>query len=217
MTEQEKIQQFKHRLRIFFILYTFSENYSDDKNPTFKKLFESEIKLQKLDFWVRNPDHLCYSLLELAETDMPKSIEIKSIVKKIFNDNEPVLRRDEMEKFRFGAYEDLSNVISFLDGMNLIRFDSKRTSDLRVVDKKYFVTENGVNIIESQLPNLNFLHWYMERCQLIKKYFGDKSGTELKDLQYKIEEYKNARSGNFITEIIDLVKLKFNQLYHESL
>lgn len=69
----------------------------------------------------------------------------------------------------------------------------------------------------NNLPNLPFLQWYKERCLLIKKYFGDKNGTQLKDIQYQIETYAKTPYGQLIPNISYLVKEKFKNIYQESL
>lgn len=214
---KETIKTYRDSIRIFLVLFFCSEEYNDSSKPQFKKLFESEIKLQKIDFWVRNPDYFSYSLLDIAEKEPAKTQEIKSIVQKIFNDKEPEIRREEMERFIYGAYEDINNAVAFLDSVGLIYFDSKKDVDLRVRDKKYFITDLGVNRVIAHLPNLSFLKWYQERCLLIQKYFGDKKGTQLKDIQYQVEEYAKTPFRHTIPNISHLVKEKFYALFQEKL
>lgn len=217
MEEQELIQTYKHRIRIFLILYIFSEEYSDNTKPNYKKLFQGETKIQKIDFWLRNPDYLSYELLQVAKEDHTKKHEIKHIVKKIFQDNEPILRRAEMKKFFYGAYEDLDDVISFLISVGLVQFSSKRAKDATIRNKKYYITDLAIKKVEKNISELSFLKWYFERCGLIKHFFGNKSGSELKDAQYEIEEYSNASYGNPIEGISPLVKNEFYNLYNETL
>jgi hypothetical protein len=215
--EQQIIKNNKDRIRVFLILYSFSEVYIDSSTPTFKRLFESEVKLQKLDFWVRNPDYFSYSLLDLAEKEPEKKAEIKDIVLKIFNDREPEIRRDDMRKFLYGAHEDINNAIGFLDSVDLIKFVSKKDVTLRSREKKYFITDFGVNKIINNLPNLPFLKWYDDRCLLIKNYFGDKNGTQLKDIQYQIDAYAQTAYGQLIPNISHLVKEKYETIYNEKI
>lgn len=63
MDENEKIWSYKNRLRIFLILYVFSEPHTDEELPDARKIFQSEQRIQKIDFLLRNPDYLCYELL----------------------------------------------------------------------------------------------------------------------------------------------------------
>ncbi|MFC4634790.1 hypothetical protein ACFO3O_12785 [Dokdonia ponticola] len=215
--EQQIIKIEKDRIRIFLILFFFSEEHDDSSNRNLKRLFESEVKLQKLDFWVRNPDYFCYSLLDIAERELKKKQEIKDIVRKIFEDREPEIRREDMRKFIYGAYEDMDNAIGFLDSVDLIKFDSKKDVVLRTKERKYYITDFGVSKIIANLPNLPFLKWYEDRCLLIKKYFGDKNGTQLKDIQYQVEAYTKTPYGQLIPNVSSLVKEKYNTIYQEKI
>lgn len=213
----DDIRIYRDRIRIFFILYFFSENYNDPQFPTLKRVFRTEVKLQKLDFLLRNPDYFAYELLILSQTHEAIKVEAKEIVKDIFNTREPVLRKLEMERFLFGAWEDLDDVIAFLDAFGLIRFDSNKDSRLYTIDKSYFITEFALEKVSKREGDWGELSWYIERCRLIKKYFGHLSGSQLKAMQYEIDEYANASYNEYIQSIAEKVKEMFYNIYHESL
>jgi hypothetical protein len=67
MDENEKIRTYKDRLRIFLIIYVFSEPYSDAELPKLSRIFQSEQRIQKIDFLLRNTDYLCHELLWFSE------------------------------------------------------------------------------------------------------------------------------------------------------
>lgn len=217
MDEQENIRAYKDRLRIFLILYFFAEDYSEASNPSFKKIFKSEGRIQKIDFLLRNPDYLAFELLNIARKENSKSSDIKQIVRDIFKNKEPILRRLEMEKFFFGAYEDIDDVIGFLDSIDFIKFTSKRSPDLKTREKQYIITSTAINKVDNSISSLPSLQWYVDRCLLIKKYFGDLTGTQLKVAQYQIDEYRDTSYKNYIGSIQDLVVDEFNNLYNEQL
>lgn len=91
-----------------------------------------------------------------------------------------------MEKFFFGAYEDIYHVIAFLVSVGFIKYKSQRNSILKVTEKSYYVTNLADEKISLILNTASHLKWYMERCLLIKKYFGEYSGTQLKTLNTKL-------------------------------
>ncbi len=217
MTENEIIRDYKDKLRIFLILYFFSENFSDSQFPSRKKLFKSEVKIQKIDFLLRNPDYLAYELLEIAEKNIEDKKTIKEEVQSIFKNNEPQIRRLEMERFFFGAYEDIDDIIAFLVGIEFIEFHSKKSTSMRTIEKEYYITEIAVNKMKDDFEDHKSFQWYANRCALIKKYFGNLSGTELKISQYKISEYKNTSYKDYIGSIEDQVLNKFRNIYGEPL
>jgi len=52
---------------------------------------------------------------------------------------------------------------------------------------------------------------------LIKKYFGDLSGSQLRISQYQIDEYKNTSYNEYIGSINGIVSSEFYNLYSETL
>ncbi len=216
MEDEKEIRLFKDRIRILFILYFFSDDYSEIENPHRKRIFKTEVKLQKLDFLLRNPDYFAYELLVLVENDHENKEKIKGVIKKIFSDKEPELRKIEMTRFLFGAYEHIDDVIAFFKAFELIDFTSKKDDILRTVDKRYYLTDSALSKFEN-IDNYKSLIWYKERCLLIKEYFGMLSGTALKDMQYQIEEYKETAYTDLISSVQIKVKDLFYSIYNESL
>jgi uncharacterized protein with HEPN domain len=217
MNEEDKIRNHKDKIRIFLILYYFSENYTDLSYPSRKKIFKSEVRIQKIDFLLRNPDYFAFELLNIAIKDDSKKIEIKEIIKEIFEKGEPIIRRLEMERFFFGAYEDIDDVIGFLKSIDFIDFTSRKSTDLKTIEKQYFITETAIQKMKNNISKLPSLQWYTSRCELIKKYFGNLTGTQLKVSQYQIEEYRETSYKNYIGSIKNLVADEFKKLYNEQL
>jgi hypothetical protein len=79
--------------------------------------------------------------------------------------------------------------------------------------KEYYLTNYGVEKIEKGLAKLSSLKWYVDRCELIKKYFGDLSGTELKQMQYEHPEYRDANWNEKIQDIETRVRKRFEEQY----
>ncbi|WP_196890371.1 hypothetical protein [Aureivirga marina] len=207
---------YKDRIRIFLIIYFFGEPINN--NPKFTRLLKSEVKIQKIHFLIRNPDYLAYELLKISEKKPNERDNIKLIVDNIFKNKEPKLKKDEMEKYFFGAYESIDEIISFLTSLDLIKFESKRSSSMKKIEKEYYITKKGESFFQNKKNEKNtHANWYFERCDLIKRYFGIYSGSELKDLQYSIEEYKETKYNDFIREITSNVKLKYKKLYKKEL
>lgn len=213
----ENIRIYKDRIRIFLILYIFSEEITEQSSTSYKKVFKSEVRLQKIDFLLRNPDYFSYELLLFAREGKFNSNEIKAIVKEIFNTKEPSIRRLEMERFFFGAYENIDDVISFLKSIDFIDYKSKRSINLKKIDKHYYITEFSYGKFEDFLKELPTIQWYINRCNLIKKFFGDLKGSQLKILQYQIEEYRNTSYKEYISEIQGEVRKLYSEMYGEEL
>lgn len=217
MDLEPHVRTYKDRLRILLILYFFGEPLNDPTRPDAVRIFRTETRIQKIDFLIRNPDYLAYELLLIARSELSKQGEIKTIVKEIFSNQEPTLRRMEMERFFFGAYEDIDDVILFLKSIGFIQFSSKKSSDFKTIDKQYFVTAVAEQKILVNLNDLPKIQWYLDRCRMIHHYFGDLSGSQLKIAQYQIDEYRNTSYKDFIGDVENLTKTEFTTLYAERL
>ena len=217
MEDKSLIRKYKDRLRIFLILLIFSDEYEDTENPNLKKIFRSEVRIQKIDFLIRNPDYLAYELLLFSQEGVANPIEVKETVRAIFKDQEPIIRRLEMERFFFGAYEDIDDAISFLKSIGFIEFSSKKSLTLNTIEKKYYITNYALEKVSKDLASFSSFEWYFKRCDLIKKYFGDLTGNQLKIRQYEIDEYKNTSYREYIGSIQELVQKLYKELYGEFL
>ncbi|WP_278354068.1 MULTISPECIES: hypothetical protein [Bacteroidota] len=215
--KENEIRSYKDRIRIFFILYFFSEPFTSDERPHTVRLFKTETRIQKIDFLFRNPDYLAYELLLIAKNDKNKSAKIKDIVKEILQNNEPTLKRLEMERFFYGAYEDIDDIIGFLSGIGFIEFDSRKSSDFKTIDKQYYILKAAEDKMAIGISEMKFIQWYKERCLLIAEYFGDLSGTQLKVNQYRVDEYRDTSYREYIGSIEETVRKEYSQLYHEKI
>ena len=216
MHNKEELRCWQDRIRILFILYFFSDDYCNNDYPDRQKVFHTEVRLQKIDFLVRNPDYLSYFLLQVAVRQHSLSGEIKDIVKKIFSNREPVIRKEDMTRFLFGAYENIDNIIAFLYSVNVIDYSSKKDTYLRDIDKHYYITQKGVSKLDD-ISKFPALHWYKDRCLLIKRFFGNYSGEQLKNMQHNVDQYHQTEYSEVIPDITTDVKEKYFSLYNEAL
>jgi len=211
------LKKIRDRLRITLILYTFSEPVQIVENSEIERVFYTEIKIQALDFLLRYPDFLSCELMDLMLNDssIDKS-EICSIIKEIYKNEEPILRVDEMQKFFYGAYESIDDVILFLKSVQFVNFESKRRSDLQTYDKTYYITKRCIQQVENNLLNITSVKWYYDRCQLIKKYFNQFNGSDLKKRQYEYKEY-NVPYTTLIKNLNEQVRYDFYKHFNEEL
>lgn len=214
---EDETKKYKDRFRVFLILYIFSEPFNNEDKPNLKKVFESEMRIQKLDFLLRYPDYLCHELLSLVKDDNDLKSEVKDIVKHIYANGEPIIRKEEMLRFFFGAYEDIDNIIAFLKSINFIHFESIKRTDLKTATKKYYITDTAISKFNEGIDDLPALQWYIKRCELIKKYFGNLTATQLKVSQYQVRQYSETSLNEYIGDINEHVKREYFDLYSEEL
>ncbi|MEH3116296.1 MAG: hypothetical protein PGN25_01355 [Methylorubrum populi] len=126
-----KADHHRNALRILFILTRGSRPAPEAGVEGFDRVFTGESRVHALDFWMRYPDYLADELLTLFEaTGDPSHLDE---ARRIFDRDEPDLRRVPMMRFYFGAYEPLDTVLTLQ-----LRFwrgsDSMRHHDSCIMD-----------------------------------------------------------------------------------
>lgn len=205
------------RIRIFFEIFYISRDFQDAAHPERLKCLQSETLLQKMDFLLRNPDYLCLLLMTREENSSDEKLEIKDIVKAIYREHEPEIRRDEMDRFFFGAYEPLDDVIAFLVSMNLVDFESIRNKDGAPSFKSYYILPAAMTLMQYNPTDYPSLQWYTDRCKLLKRFFGSYSGAKVRQLQYQVDEYANTKLTEPIRAVNEKVYDCYKKEYGESL
>lgn len=211
----------RNAVRILFILYFCGKKPLQpplfDSND-YSHLIDSESKLQKIDFWLRYPDHLAAALLYGCEPNGDRSLtnrseEIKTIICQIFHTREPILRWIPMRKYLRGAYEPLDNVMAYLSALGL--------AYRRVLDwghcTYYFLTPKGSQTVEQIQSECEEASWYADRCRLIDSFFGHLNGFEIRTLQYLQGVYKTTPNQITIDRIDQEIRQRFARVYGEEL
>jgi hypothetical protein len=182
----------------------------------YARCIASEGDLHKLDFWLRYPDHLAAALLRECEPGQlltHRAGEVKDVVRRIFADDEPLLRWTPMLRYRYGAYETLDQVMGYLS--------SRLLAYRRITHKgstiQYFLTEKGLQAVEEMLRQCPEAHWYAQRCRLIKSFFGELSGTGKRKIQYLEPAYASTPWLHPIARIDAEVRERFQSIFGEPL
>ena len=210
--------------RILFIIYfcndvrlpalpLFPEYPFDD----FTHAIDSETKLQKIEFWIRYPDHLATALiLGCEQPDGPllsQAENVKRVVRNIIGDEEPTVRWVPMRKFLYGAHERLDDVMNLLTSLDLayrrVVEDGRRT--------RYFLRPKGSRAVDTLLATCPHAQWYADRCSLIDTFFGHLDGISLRRIQYLLTPYHDAAFHETIGRVTDRIPSTFLETFGESL
>jgi hypothetical protein len=166
-------------------------------------VLESQVRLQKLDFWVRNPDFFANELLDEYERGGdPALLEQASV---ILDSDEPEVRRYPMIRFLFGAYEPLDDALAVLRSANLV-VRRRRGSANRVQQHDYYLTQAGRDTADRILRDAPAFAYFVERTRAVARLAEGYRGTHLKDRQYQQEEYRDTVIGARIATIAPRVR-----------
>lgn len=136
-----------------------------------KPEIEGRTKLAKLDFFVRYPTYL----LRAAEIEGKEAIveEIKNIIQV-----SPTIE-SQMIRYKYGPWDQKYYlVLAYLSGKNLVTVQQKKNMD------SFLLTEAGTTLASSLIQQSEFTA-VAERCRIVKKLFGNLSGSEIKNFIYR--------------------------------
>lgn len=159
----------------------------DPRLETAIGMVRTQVRLQKLDFWVRNPDYLANELLnDYVNRDQDPAL--LQMAGEILDSEEPELRRYPMLRYLFGAYEDLEDALAVLRQADLV-VRRRKGRPGHVVQTNYFLLQAGRDMVVRIRAEYEDLAWYSFRSALVVQLASGQGATQLKDRQYIQEEY----------------------------
>ncbi len=175
-------------------------------------VLETQVKLQKIDFWVRNPDFLAATLLKDYETS--REPYLLQLAEEILTSEEPEVRRCPMIRYLFGAYEQLDDALAVLRSAGLI-IRRKRGTPGHVQQHDYFLTARGRQAVDTILSTEPVFAYYVDRVNLVAALTEGYGGTQLKARQYLHEEYRDTPIGDRIGSIAAQTRARLAELRAE--
>lgn len=170
----------------------------------------SQLRLQALDFWLRNPDYLADELVN--DYEKSSDHDLLAAARNILDDREPEIRRLPMTKYRFGAYEPLDDILAPLVTYGLVAH-SATAGEVRVREHDYWFMPPGEEFAGELLEaSRDVFGWYEERAELIAKVARDEGGGALKERQYRQEEYAGTPNTRLIEPITERVRARLAAL-----
>lgn len=163
-------------------------------------VLHSQVLLQKLDFWLRNPDYLADELISRFEREGDQ--EDLDLARQILESDEPEVRSYQMLRHLFGAYEPLDEALSVLRTPGLV-IRRRRGNPGHTTQHYYFLTSNGRETAQKIVDTVPELTYYVERSRLVADLAAGRHGSALRDIQYLQPEYSDAEIGARIAGIAD--------------
>jgi hypothetical protein len=177
-------------------------------------VLESQVRLQKLDFWVRNPDFFANELLD--EFERCGDVELLHRAGAILDSDEPEVRCYPMIRFLFGAYEPLDDALAVLRSAHLV-VRRKRGSAGRVQQHNYYLTKSGRETADRILQDAPVFAYFVDRTRAVAALADGYRGTQLKERQYQQGEYRNTAIGDRIATIAPRVRARLRRYLERPL
>lgn len=203
--------RWQHMVRVLFLMRCCGTNPGEDAPDGALSEMRGQVRIQKLDFWMRNPDYLADELLNDYEAGHGPEDAMER-AKAILDEREPELRRLPMTRWRFGAYEALDDVLAPLVARGIVVHRPTASSN-RVREHSYWFMQEGEEFAKALLnADPEVFGWHDERARLIAAVARDLTGSAMKDRQYKQAEYAGAELSVAIEPITARVRERLGLL-----
>ena len=193
----------QHAIRLLTILDACGEQVKANDPPGSVAVIRAELRLQALDFWLRNPDYLAGELLAKIETG-DLSADYIGVVEHLLDSAEPDLHWYPMPRWHHGAYEAIDDAFSVLSayGLALVR----RVGGVQKTARSQFFLTDAGRVAVAELAKEKVLSWYTEQVKLVALVAGSDNGSTLKKRQYQQAEYARTKLGVNIAPIHSTVR-----------
>ncbi|WP_370942389.1 hypothetical protein AB5J62_25120 [Amycolatopsis sp. cg5] len=197
--ERPSATRTQHAIRLLVLLSECGEPTVDGDPVGAVRAVRSELKLQAMDFWMRNPDYLADQLVTLVEAGKI-SDSFLDTARSLLKDPEPDLRWYPMPRWFFGAYEQLDDAFALLETYGLATLKRTGQPGRQSLRNQFYLTQNGADATV-ELAADPILGWYTRQVKLVSMVAGDDAGQRLKDRQYEQATYANTELGLDIAPI----------------
>ncbi|TKA04746.1 hypothetical protein [Actinacidiphila oryziradicis] len=173
----------------------------------------TQVRLQKLDFWLRNPDYLADELL----SDYVTSAEAPLLehAAAILDSEEPEVRRYPMLRHHFGAYEPLDDALAVLRSAGLVAVRRRGTVN-RIRQHDYYLLERGRTVAREVVGQAPEFTYYVDRVRLVVDLADGVGGSGLKARQYLQREYAQAERGARIGSVSRRARARLDEFRRQA-
>ncbi|WP_327161937.1 hypothetical protein [Streptomyces zaomyceticus] len=173
----------------------------------------TQVRLQKLDFWLRNPDYLADELLTKYEAS--GEARLLELAGQILDSEEPEVRSYPMLRHHFGAYEPLDDALAVLRSAGLLARRRRGTVN-RVRQHDYFLLTSGRTVAREMLQQAPVFQYYVDRVGLVLDLADGRGGSQLKRQQYLQREYAEAARGDRIGPVSARARARLERLRSQT-
>lgn len=198
----------QHALRLLVLLDQTGEAAANGDPPAAVKAVRSELRLQAMDFWMRNPDYLADEIISQVEAGELTDSYLQ-IARGLLEDPEPDLHYYPMPRWFYGAYEAIDDAMALLETYGLATFRRSGEPGTKSHRNQLFLTAAGADAV-AELAVDAVLGWYARQAALVALVAGETVGSKLKERQYEQATYAGTELGLNIAPIAEHVRKRLH-------
>ena len=143
--------------------------------------------------------------------------EMTALVRQVVVHHEPETLTLPFERFWRGAYERLDDVEAWWHARELV-YVGQEPRGMAPPQKHYFVTGHGLTEAGRLVTEVDHARWYADRIDLILRFFGGLTPSQVKSLQYRHAAYRDAQLREAIPDLTpEQIRDAFSEAFGEAL
>lgn len=200
----------QHAIRLLVLLDGCGEDVAQGDPEGCVAVIRAEMRLQALDFWLRNPDYLADELLTMVKAGELPAGKYLPVIEDLLENPEPDLHWYPMPRWHHGAYEAIDDAFSILSAYGLAQV-RRKGGITKTARSQFFLTSAGRAAVD-ELRTEKVLSWYTIQVKLVALVAGSDVGSNLKRRQYEQAEYARTKLGTNIAPIHGSVRERLNDV-----
>lgn len=208
--ERPSATRTQHAIRLLVLLAECGDPINGEGPPGAVTVIRSELRLQAMDFWMRNPDYLADELVGMVENGKIDD-SFLAAAQALLDDPEPDLHWYPMPRWFFGAYEQLDDAFTLLETYGLASLTRVGEPGKKSQRNQFYLTQAGANAA-AELASDPVLGWYGKQVRLVALVAGTDVGKRLKERQYEQATYAGTELGLTIAPIASRVRERLHGL-----
>jgi hypothetical protein len=212
--ERPSATRTQHAIRLLVLLAECGDPVHGEGPAEAVTVIRSELRLQAMDFWMRNPDYLADQLVEMVENGKIEDSFLNT-ARALLDDPEPDLHWYPMPRWFFGAYEQLDNAFTLLETYGLASLARTGAPGKKSQRNQFYLTHAGA-LAAAELAKDPVLGWYDKQVKLVALVAGEDVGKRLKARQYEQATYAGTELGLTIAPIASRVRERLNSMQEKE-
>lgn len=208
--ERPSATRTQHAIRLLVLLAECGEPVNGEGPSEAVTVIRSELRLQAMDFWMRNPDYLADELVGMVESGRIED-SFLATARALLDDPEPDLHWYPMPRWFFGAYEQLDDAFTLLETYGLASLTRTGEPGKKSQRNQFYLTQSGA-AAAAELAADPVLGWYDKQVKLVALVAGEDVGKRLKARQYGQATYAGTELGLTIAPIAPRVRERLNRM-----
>jgi hypothetical protein len=205
----------RHLARLLVVLYHCGQPVANLIDGETRQV-DSLTRLQRFDFWVREPGHLALALLHAYSATPDRFAEtlplLRETLSRVMADDQGDIRRMTLPGAPYAIYEDFDTRLSFLTSRALVS-DRPSFTRSRSVSHRVVLEMPGTALVQRILESCPSFGWYHLQCEAVAVFYPLLDKYDLTTMTYLAPDLNPALAAR--SALLPIIRLRYTRTFGE--